>query len=89
MPGALQYSALRRAKAIRHVVHEYANFVSSSEIVITGSHRSRGLDSPINHHVAHALFLNCRKLREFFSPSNPAKNPQDITTAHYVTTNDL
>jgi hypothetical protein len=69
--------------AIVHVVHEYANFVSSAEMVLTG----RNIDGspikpPANSHISHAFFLNCRKLADFFLKRNTSCD--DIMAAHYV-----
>ncbi len=54
-------------RAIRHIVHEYANFVSSAEMVLHGTDvDGRCFKPPINTHVSHAFYLNCRKLADFF-----------------------
>jgi hypothetical protein len=50
-----------------YVVHEYANFVSSAEMVTTGQHLGKGFDPPVNTHISHAFLLNCRKMADFFS----------------------
>lgn len=55
-----------RLDGVRHVVHEYANFVSSAEMVTTGQHLEKGFDPPLNTHISHAFLLNCRKMRDFF-----------------------
>jgi len=49
-------SGQQRFSSIVHIVHEYANFVSSSEMVLSG----RDVDGvpfkpPINTHVSHAF----------------------------------
>jgi hypothetical protein len=74
-----------RHRAILHVVHEYANFVSSAQIVTTGRHQDKGLDSPIKRHVAHDFLLSCRKLRDFFTGSGD----RDVIAGHYVTSADF
>jgi hypothetical protein len=72
----------QRVDAIRHVVHEYANFVSSSEMVQNGLDIDRvPFKPPINTHVSHAFYLNCRKLADFFQ--NRGQNG-DIMVCHYV-----
>jgi len=74
-----------RRKAIRHIVHDYGNFVSSAEMVINGAHLGRALDPPINTHIGHAFYLNCRKMADFFA--GPAKRvPDDIVAGDYVST---
>jgi hypothetical protein len=73
-----------RQRAIHHVVHDYANFVSSAEMVITGRHLCQGFQSPINTHLSHAFYLNCRKMADFFCKTKPDKD--DVVAAHYVST---
>lgn len=74
----------KRRKAIHHIVHDYANFVSSAEMTITGVHKTTGFDPPINTHIVHAFYLNCRKMADFFAGS--CKEPDDIIAGHYVST---
>ena len=71
-----------RFAAIHHVVHEYANFVSSAEMVLHGTDID-GLrfNPPINTHISHSFYLNCRKLADFFQGQ---KNGDDILAEHYV-----
>jgi hypothetical protein len=72
----------KRFKAIHHVVHEYANFVSSAEMVLTGKDIcGRLFEAPINTHVAHAFYLNCRKLADFFQNK---KYNDDIKVEHFI-----
>src|ERR1700677_2903639 len=72
----------KRLKAVRHVVHEYANFVSSAEMVLTGKNVDGNLfKPPINTHVSHAFYLNCRKLADFFQNK---KFPDDVKAEHFV-----
>lgn len=71
----------RRLAAVRHVVHDYANFVSSAEMAITGRHRDKGFDPPINIHINHAFLLNCRKMTDFFGL---CVQSDDVIAAHYV-----
>lgn len=72
----------KRLKAVHHVVHEYANFVSSAEMVLTGKDVDGKLfKPPINTHVSHAFYLNCRKLADFFQNK---KYPDDIKAEHFV-----
>lgn len=57
-----------------HVVHDYANLVSSGTMAINGEHSNDKtrepvvlLDyTPLNHHVGEAFLMNCRKLYDFF-----------------------
>lgn len=72
----------KRFKAIHHVVHEYANFVSSAEMVLTGKDTDgKALNPPVNTHVSHAFYLNCRKLADFFQNK---KYSGDVKVEHFV-----
>jgi hypothetical protein len=71
----------QRLRCVHHVVHDYANFVSSAEMVISGQHLERGFDPPVNSHLFHAFLLNSRKIADFFGTST---NPDDILAGHYV-----
>ena len=52
-------------KAVHHVVHEYANFVSTAEMVLTGLNvDGTPIVPPTNTHISHAFFLNFRKQAE-------------------------
>ena len=52
-----------RVLAIHHVVHEYASLESSAEMVLSGEDiYGNVFEPPINTHVSHAFYLNCRKL---------------------------
>jgi len=71
-------------RAIRHIVHEYANFVSSAEMVRTGKDVNGNVFAPpINTHVSHAFYLNCRKLADFFQSRG---RPTDVLGKHYIPT---
>jgi hypothetical protein len=65
----------RSFDAIVHIVHEYANFVSSAVMVLNG-YDIDGVpfQSPINTHISHAFFLNCRKLADFFQNTPSQQN---------------
>src|SRR5271170_5632766 len=58
----------RRKRPEHHVVHDYANLVSSG-ILITDSAWNHKLYElrPTNSHVWHAFNMNCRKMFEFFT----------------------
>ena len=71
-----------RFSAIVHVVHEYANFVSSAEMVSSGCDVD-GVPPPINTHVSHAFYLNCRKLADLFQ-NKLGRDKDDIMAEHYV-----
>lgn len=72
-----------RLLAIRHIVHEYANFVSSAEMVLTGRDvEGKYFKPPINTLVSHAFYLNCRKLADFFQNRTIAKD--DVLAKHFV-----
>jgi hypothetical protein len=71
-----------RLDGIHHVVHEYANFVSSAEMVTTGQHLGKEFDPPVNTHLAHAFLLNCRKMADFFG--NKRSKPDDVLAVDYA-----
>jgi hypothetical protein len=72
----------KRFKVIHHVVHEYANFVSSAEMVLTGVDiYGEPFEPPINTHLSHAFYLNCRKLADFFQNR---RYPDDVKAEHFV-----
>src|SRR6185437_6522419 len=70
-----------RLDAVHHVVHDYANFVSSAEMVMTGKHLGKALDPPLNTHIFHAFLLNCRKMADFFGNRS---QDNDVIAEHYV-----
>jgi hypothetical protein len=81
--NALTSLERKRSKAIVHIVHEYANFVSSAEMVLTGRNTDGTLiKPPVNTHISHAFYLNCRKLADFFL--NRKQSDDDILAEHYV-----
>jgi len=67
-------------KAVHHVVHDYANLVSSGTMAVQGSHLGKGFDPPVNTHIDHAFLANCRKLYEFFTfkPKNGSVRAKDF-----------
>ncbi len=70
--------------AIHHIVHEYANFVSSAETTIHGKDvDGQFVKPPLNTHVSHAFYINCRKLADFFQ-NRSAQAPDDIVAMHFV-----
>jgi hypothetical protein len=75
----------RNLAAVHHVVHDYANLVSSGTMVVNGHHLGKGFEPPINTHLQHAFLVNCRKMYEFLLYS-PSTNPKydDIRAAHYL-----
>jgi hypothetical protein len=74
----------KRLKAIHQVVHEYANFVSSAEMVLTGKDiYGDYFKSPINTHVSHAFYLNCRKQADFFQ-NKESRERDNVMAAHFV-----
>src|SRR5450759_1975393 len=73
-------------EAVHHVVHDYANLVSSGTMAVHGEHLGKGFDPPVNTHVAHAFLVNCRKMYEFFIYKSSTKADQnDIRAAHFLT----
>lgn len=69
-----------RLDAVHHIVHDYANLVSSAEMVITGQHLSKVFDPPVNSHIFHAFLLNCRKMTDFFDK----RYQEDVIADDYV-----
>ena len=72
---------------IRHVVHDYANLVSSGTMKLTDTHLGKPLDPPVNTHVGEVFLLNCRKMYEFFNyPQYVGKNPSgdDLGASLYL-----
>jgi hypothetical protein len=57
----------RRLRPEHHVVHDYAN-LRSSGLLITDPEWNRRLGelAPVNSHVWHQFYTNCRKMYEFF-----------------------
>jgi len=75
----------KRLAAILHVVHEYANFVSSAEMVQSGKDiYGKVFEPPINTHISHAFYLNCRKLADFFQ-NKLGRDRDDVLAEHFVT----
>lgn len=58
----------RRKRPEHHVVHDYANLVSSGLLITEKESNDRlfGL-APVNSHVWHVFYMNCRKMYEFFT----------------------
>jgi hypothetical protein len=73
----------KRLAAVHHVVHEYANFVSSAEMVLRGTDiYGNGFKPPLNTHVGHAFYLNCRKIADFFL--NKRDGDDNIMAEHFA-----
>lgn len=73
-----------RLSVIVHVVHEYANFVSSAEMLLSGCDIDGvPFKPPINTHISHAFYLNCRKLADLFQ-NKVGPDKDDIMSEHYV-----
>jgi hypothetical protein len=57
----------RRRRPEHHVVHDYANLVSSGLLITDRKSNDALLKiAPVNSHVGHAFYMNCRKMYEFF-----------------------
>ncbi len=57
----------RRKRPEHHVVHDYANLVSSGRLITDKKSNDELLKiAPVNSHVWHAFYMNCRKMCEFF-----------------------
>lgn len=70
-----------RLKAVHHVIHDYANLVSSGTLTQAGPAANAGICPPVNSHIQHAFLLNCRKMADFYQ-----KAPQgdDISAGHFL-----
>ncbi|MEO8127509.1 MAG: hypothetical protein ABJF23_27560 [Bryobacteraceae bacterium] len=73
-----------RELAVYHVIYEYANLISSGEMVTTGQHLGKCFDPPINTHLADAFYFSCRKMADFFL--SRSKEKDDVFASHYVST---
>lgn len=70
--------------AIHHVVHDYANFASSAQMRRTGKDScGNALLPPVNTHVGHAFYLNCRKMTDFLQNKKSGQD-DDVLAEHYV-----
>jgi hypothetical protein len=70
--------------AIHHVVHDYANFASSAKMRRKGKDsRGNELVPPVNTHVGHAFYLNCRKMADFLQNKKSGQN-DDVLAEHYL-----
>lgn len=67
--------------AIEHVVHDYANLVSSGTMVVAGRHRRQPLTPPMNAHIGEAFLLSCRKMDDFFTDNGNKKD--DLFASDY------
>jgi hypothetical protein len=70
-----------RLDSVHHVVHDYANFVSSAEMMTTGQHLGKTCDPPVNTHISHAFLLSCRKIARFFGKRS---EEDDVIADDYV-----
>lgn len=58
----------RRKRPEHHVVHDYANLVSSGRLITDEKSNDALLKmAPVNSHVWQAFYMNCRKMYEFFN----------------------
>jgi predicted RNase H-like HicB family nuclease len=64
-----------------HIVHDYANLVSSAELALAGRHNCRTIDPPVNTHIKHAFLLNSRKMRDFFTSTSQG---DDVVAMDYL-----
>ena len=75
----------RCLEAVHHVVHDYANLVSSGTMAVEGHHQGKGFVPPVNTHIGHAFLVNCRKMYEFFIRKGSTMSGQeDIRAAHFL-----
>jgi hypothetical protein len=61
-----------RLDAVHHVVHDYANFVSLAEMVITGQDHGKHFHPRINSPMFQASLLNCRNVADLFGKGSQA-----------------
>jgi hypothetical protein len=74
----------QKRAAIRHIVYEYANLVSTgTRLLQTGAD---ALKPPDNTHVQDAFLLNCRKMADFFKVQ---RRGQDVNVYDYVKRNSV
>lgn len=66
----------RRLRPEHHIVHDYANLVSSGRLRETWKYGGVNLQTlgPVTGHVWHAFYVNCRKMYEFFMVKPNARN---------------
>ena len=67
----------KRIKAVKHVVNDYTNLVSSGTLIKTHH------EAPINTHVQYSFLVECRKFSGFFSNSGKP-HPEDILAKHFL-----
>ena len=74
----------RRNRPSHHVVHDCVNLVSAGEEI------KRAPRPPLNTHVGHAFYMNCRKMYEFFT-YEPSKNLNydDLRAREFTRTPDV
>jgi hypothetical protein len=76
----------RRKCPAHHIVHDYANLVSSGRIAVDGHHLGQPLTPPLNTHVGHAFYINCRKMYEFFRYPAPKPPFDDMRARDFTLT---
>jgi hypothetical protein len=69
-------------KAVHHIVHDYANLMSSGTLTQPDDAEKANIQPPVNTHIQHAFLLNCRKLADFFN--NSTDWPDDIIAKHFT-----
>lgn len=75
----------RNILAVPHVVHDYANLVSSGTMAVAGHHLNHPFTPPTNTHIVHAFLVNCRKMYEFFTyPPSTRPEHDDVRAGHYL-----
>jgi hypothetical protein len=73
----------QRQRPSHHIVHDYANLVSSGQMAVSGNHKGQNLLAPLNTHVGHAFYMNCRKMYEFFT-YGPSNKFDDMRAAEFT-----
>lgn len=66
---------------IEHIVHDYANLVSTGELKRQQGDR---MAPPIDTHVGEAFLLNCRKMYDFFVKPERGRGEDDLGVEMYL-----
>jgi hypothetical protein len=82
---AMMTEAERRLRPEHHVVHDYANLISSGRLITDKESNDKLLKiAPVNSHVWHAFYMNCRKMYEFFSYKPTGKTGKYLRAQQFV-----
>lgn len=72
--------------SVVHVVHDYANLLSSGKMADSGYCNDVKLryNTPLNHHVGEAFLMNCRKMEEFLSARRNPRHTNDLRASDFL-----